>query len=115
MATASIIFNTVDENAISVVRIDNRGSTASLETDLGEAFASFSSIDLSNPPRIGARVIAWYAENKSTVKAEAPSEPNWDDSTHVLLDCSTADSAGRPTGTVSIPSTGEEDPLVYGG
>ena len=115
MATASIIFNTDAELAVSVVRIDNRGSPASLETDLGEAFASFSSIDLSNPPRLGAMVIAWYAANKSTVKPEAPTEADPDDSTHILLDCSDADSEGRPTGMVSIPSTGEEYPLVYGG
>jgi hypothetical protein len=32
-----------------------------------------------------------------------------------LLNCSSADSDGRPTGVVSIPSTGEEYALVYGG
>ena len=115
MATASIVLIDQDGQMGPVVWIDNRGSEASLETDLDEAIDSFSSVDLSKPGRVAGQILAWYAVNKSTVKPECRTEPNWDDSTHISMDCATADSEGRPSAKTLIPSSGDETPFVYGG
>ena len=115
MATASIILFAQDEEMGPVVWIDNRGSESSLETDLNEAFDSFSSVDLAKPGRIAGQILAWYAENKSTVNPECRIGPDWGDSTHINMYCSTADSEGRPTAKTLIPSSGDETPFVYGG
>ena len=115
MATASIILNTDAQNALAVVRLDNRGSAASLEADLGEFFASLGTIPLDDPPRLGALLCDWYGLSRSTVKASVPTEPDYDDTTHALLNCSAADAEGRPVGELLTPSSGDVSPLSYGG
>jgi hypothetical protein len=114
MATASIVFFTQDGDRGPVVWIDNRGSEASLETDLGEAFDTFAP-DLSKPGRVAAQVLAWYSVNKSTVAPECRHEADWGDSTHINMDCATPDGSGRPTAKTLIPSDGDETDFVYGG
>ena len=114
MATASIILNTTQQNAVSVIRIDNRGSGSSIESDLAECFAALSSIPTDDPPRLGALICEWYG-NHGTVNPSVPTEPDYDDSTHALLDCSNPDSAGRPTGELLTPASGNVSPLDYGG
>ena len=115
MATASIVIFSQDGEIGPVVWIDNRGSESSLETDLGEAFGSFSSVDLSKPGRIAGQIIAWYSENKSTVRPECRSEPDWDDSTHINMYCGDPDPEGRPAAKTLIPSSGDETQFTYGG
>ena len=115
MATASIVLFTQDGDRGPVVWIDNRGSESSLETDLEEAFTSFSSIDLSKPGRIAGQILSWYEVNKSTVKAECRIGADWDDATHINMDCATADSEGRPTAKTLTPADGDETDFVYGG
>ncbi len=114
MSTASIVLSTSTRNAVSVVRIDNRGSENSLESDLSECFDSLSSIPLDDPPRLGALICCWYGSERSTVKASTPTEADYDDTTHALLDCSTSDDTGRPVGELLTPATGETSTLTYG-
>jgi len=113
MATASIVLSTSTQNAVSVVRIDNRGSGSSIESDLAECFGSLSSIPTDDPPRLGALICEWYG-NHATVNPSVPTEADYGDSTHALLDCSTPDASGRPTGELLTPATGSVSPLDYG-
>jgi hypothetical protein len=114
MATASIVFFTQDGDRGPVVWIDNRGSESSLETDLKEAFDTFTP-DLSKPGRIAGQILSWYEVNKSTVDPECRREADWDDSTHINMDCAVADSEGRPTAKTLTPENGDETDFVYGG
>tara|TARA_R110000744_G_scaffold115733_1_gene216550 strand:+ start:148 stop:489 length:342 start_codon:yes stop_codon:yes gene_type:complete len=113
MATASIILSKGNESVVSVIRIDNRGSAASLSSDLAECFAALSSIPAADPARLGAEIAAYYSAH-ATVNPSIPIEPNYDDNVHVLLNCSNLDGSGRPTGQfLSLPA-GDLTSLVYG-
>ncbi len=114
MATASIVFFTQAGDRGPVVWIDNRGSESSLETDLDEAFNTFTP-DLSKPGRIAGQILSWYEVNKSTVKAECRIEADWDSSTHINMDCAAPDGSGRPSAKTLIPASGDETDFVYGG
>ena len=113
MATASIILSTDADSAVSVVRIDNRGTASSLSADLAECFAALSSIPAGDPPRLGAEIVAYYS-NHATVDPSIPVEPDYDDNIHVLLNCSNVDGSGRPVGQLLSLPEGDLSPLVYG-
>jgi hypothetical protein len=113
MATASIVLSTDTESTVSVIRIDNRGSAASLSSDLAECFAALSSIPAGDPPRLAAEIAAYYS-NHATVNPSIPTEPDYDDSVHVLLNCSNLDDSGRPIGHLWALPDGDLSPLVYG-
>ncbi len=111
MSTASIVLQS-DGDSIAVVRIENRGSRASIETDLSAAFGAMASIP-ADGGRVAALICAHYEGQVSTVDPVLAVRPDHSDDSLVLLDLDTPDSEGRPTGSVLEPVSGDLSPLTY--
>ena len=112
MSSAAIIcIEEADVNGTyaAIFNIDNRGSVASLESDLRACFDAGSVPN--SPGRLCAFIAAWY-EAHATVNPSVSFDAGGDVATMVML--STERANGMPVGQVLFPASGDIQPLDLG-